>query len=700
MAAITTTGTLTAGNSRTFALAPGSALTLTLLPNCRVTVTETPETVSASDAGGNSPRTHNHQFAGVFTYGPYVMGGSVVVDNASNSGSTVTWGRKDTTVSTSSDGLSLVSGDGNAILLGAAGPKTVLFGDSMTDFYNTIITPSSASYEPTTGVITVSETAHRLCNGSYTRFWHYSYASVRDQRRLAVTIVDANTYTVTLTDKPTDIPSGAIAGTIFFRHESRRSAQSWVNWLQARNNFCINVVNNAAQSGDTSTGCLSRLSRDVLAYSPELVLMQAPGINDESASNGALAETTTITALQSIFAQILATNAQLIVLTITPVASGEARGTKAIMERVQRKNRWIWDYARGKQNIHVVDSWAYIVDPTNTTGLAVAAKLKTTDTIHYTNDSALAIAKLVEPVLQKILPARAGSLPRSAIESLVTGALASVTGAASAGVVTMTSTAHGYRVGETVRVKGATPAQANGVFTIASVPTANTFTYAASGIADGALTGTLVVGRSPNVFRAPLLLTATGGTVTAPVTGTAASGLSISNIAGASGTFTAAASVASEANGFGNEQLVAVTAATTGDGVKIRANNSTGSSSYVDDIIVGRTYCMECQLRLASTAWATTPIDEIDFALLITMNSIERRVSAIEIYDGITNPSVSEDMTLHLRTQNMTIPAGATINSATWELRVRHKGLLSGGATLTVGMSRIAIWDVTEYSNS
>jgi len=116
MAAITTTGTLTAGNSRTFALAPGSALTLTLLPNCRVTVTETPETVSASDAGGNSPRTHNHQLTGVFTYGPYAMGGSVVVDNASNSGSTVTWGRKDTTVSTSSDGLSLVSGDGNVVL--------------------------------------------------------------------------------------------------------------------------------------------------------------------------------------------------------------------------------------------------------------------------------------------------------------------------------------------------------------------------------------------------------------------------------------------------------------------------------------------------------------------------------------------------------------------------------------------------------
>jgi len=112
MAAISTTGTLAIGASRTFNLSPGSALTLTLLPNPIVTVTETPETVSASGVGGNSSRTHNHQLAGVFTYGPYPMGGSIVVSNAANSGSTVTWGRKDTLVSTSGDGTSLVSGDG------------------------------------------------------------------------------------------------------------------------------------------------------------------------------------------------------------------------------------------------------------------------------------------------------------------------------------------------------------------------------------------------------------------------------------------------------------------------------------------------------------------------------------------------------------------------------------------------------------
>ena len=127
MSVQTTPGTLTAGNSRTFELAPAATLTLTLLPNCRVTVTETPETVSASDAGGNSPRTHNHQLAGVVTYGPYAMGGSVVVDNASNSGSTVTWGRKDTVVTTSSDGLSLVSGDGSVLdVLPPKRPRLIL----------------------------------------------------------------------------------------------------------------------------------------------------------------------------------------------------------------------------------------------------------------------------------------------------------------------------------------------------------------------------------------------------------------------------------------------------------------------------------------------------------------------------------------------------------------------------------------------
>jgi hypothetical protein len=59
-----------------------------------------------------------------------------------------------------------------------------------------------------------------------------------------------------------------------------------------------------------------------------------------------------------------------------------------------------------------------------------------------------------------------------------------------------TSTAHGFRVGDSVTVTAVTNTGLNGTFTIATVPTTTTFTYAttASGtIASGADTGTAVV---------------------------------------------------------------------------------------------------------------------------------------------------------------------------------------------------------------
>ena len=87
----TSTGTLTAGQSRTFNLAPASAVTLTLLPNARVTITESPAIVTATGLGGNATRVHEPRLPGTFTYGPYPMGGSVLVENESNSGSSVAW---------------------------------------------------------------------------------------------------------------------------------------------------------------------------------------------------------------------------------------------------------------------------------------------------------------------------------------------------------------------------------------------------------------------------------------------------------------------------------------------------------------------------------------------------------------------------------------------------------------------------------
>jgi len=53
---------------------------------------------------------------GTFAYGPYAMGGVVVVAVASNSGSSVAWTRKDTVVTMNEDSTSLVSGDGEWLL--------------------------------------------------------------------------------------------------------------------------------------------------------------------------------------------------------------------------------------------------------------------------------------------------------------------------------------------------------------------------------------------------------------------------------------------------------------------------------------------------------------------------------------------------------------------------------------------------------
>jgi hypothetical protein len=123
MALSTSTDSLAVGASRTFNLSPGSALTLVAPPNVRATITETPNTVSASGVGGNASRVHNLQLGQTVTYGPYPMGGTVVVANASNSGTAITWVRSDSIVAESASGaVSLVSGDGNVFPIGARVP--------------------------------------------------------------------------------------------------------------------------------------------------------------------------------------------------------------------------------------------------------------------------------------------------------------------------------------------------------------------------------------------------------------------------------------------------------------------------------------------------------------------------------------------------------------------------------------------------
>lgn len=62
-------------------------------------------------------------------------------------------------------------------------------------------------------------------------------------------------------------------------------------------------------------------------------------------------------------------------------------------------------------------------------------------------------------------------------------------------VATATKAAHGFSVGEQVYISGSNLAYANGLVTIATVPDADTFTYAATG-SNATATGTIVVSRA------------------------------------------------------------------------------------------------------------------------------------------------------------------------------------------------------------
>ena len=157
MALSTSTGSLAVGASRTFNLSPGSALTLVAPPNCRVTVTETPNTVDASGVGGNASRVHNLQLPQTVTYGPYPMGGTVVVANASNSGGAVTWVRSDALVAESAGGVtSLVSGAGTTFPLGGRVGATVTASGTLPASALGAVTPYNSS---SSGTLTLPDAA-------------------------------------------------------------------------------------------------------------------------------------------------------------------------------------------------------------------------------------------------------------------------------------------------------------------------------------------------------------------------------------------------------------------------------------------------------------------------------------------------------------------------------------------------------------
>ena len=113
-----------------------------------------------------------------------VSGGQVRVTCASGS---VAWA-----VSDGNDGTplsqtellsvrSLVSGAWN-------GYRTVLFGDSMVDTYETVVANVTGVYDNATGILTVTSTAHQQAIGWYLTIWNKSFTATNKLFRVPVLI--------------------------------------------------------------------------------------------------------------------------------------------------------------------------------------------------------------------------------------------------------------------------------------------------------------------------------------------------------------------------------------------------------------------------------------------------------------------------------------------------------------------------------
>lgn len=574
--------------------------------------------------------------------------------------------------------------------------RLLINGDSMSDMYN-VVNSVTATFDRNSGILTVTDAAGNagLATGAPVYFWHKAYASTLKQQRVIANRVSSTVFTCQLPINY-DLPNGALTSTGLVRYPHRINDMSWIAWLQMLCGQPFTIVNNSAQSGDTVQQVINRWDNDVAPYDFDVLLMQMPGINDQLTTNGSLSETTTTAAIYQLLDLCANTGAFCIIASITPVFTGEVRATAAIMQRVQRLNRKIKEYCQGKPRFLFLDHYRQIVNPSSATGLATAGLLKAADNIHYNVPGARKIAAADQAAIQAAFPSTFDTRPLSQLDCYVNSAIA-VTNATTTrtnGIVTVTATAHGFRVGERVRIVGATGTSAviNGFRTVATVPTANSFTFALAGVDFSTAAGTVTVGQGTNLFPNPVMTTASsGGSVTAPHGGTAAQYLNVLNVSGATNTATASVVAHPSTPSIGNVQQIAITTGANGDLTGVQNTNTT--SLLLATMAAGQKFVVEAEMFLSSTTWSATPISEINFTFTIVADGQTTEVRGSEFNESGVSAGITASTTLYLRTPEITIPPCAAVSLAYFTIAVRTAAAWGPATdTLTVQIGRIAVW--------
>lgn len=288
--------------------------------------------------------------------------------------------------------VSLMAGDSSIAVNGLSGLRTVIFGDSLSQYNNASFSISTIARSG--NVVTVgTASAHGMRTGQYANIVNMTDATYQ-ALNTAITYISSTSFSYVNTGA-----DGSTSGGTVVAQNQLFQAGDFV-WANALLGGRMRFVANMGVASQTTTQMLARIS-DVFALTPQIIYFQG-GTNDV---NGDVAYATIIANLQSIIAQITSRNILCVIKTIPPYAGAGAYYTAARNANLQNVNQWIRRAATVYKGLVVVDAYNAIIDPTNANGYGTASMYQASDTVHYNAKGALAIGRKGCTALVNIVPA-------------------------------------------------------------------------------------------------------------------------------------------------------------------------------------------------------------------------------------------------------------------------------------------------------
>jgi len=275
------------------------------------------------------------------------MGGVVVVAVASNSGSSVAWTRKDTVVTTSSDGTSLVSGDGNSFPLASALRSALFVGDSITAYAETVLSTTSVT-NLGNGTANIQRTSHSLVVGQKVRLAAAADPALNVMQATVISVTDANNVIASL-DGPVHTVTGASAVVAFV---DRSSTRGWPTWLETFSGEPL-ARTWSAIPGARIDDCAALLP--LIAAGTTDMAFVCIGMNDIYTDGATLADMQA--GWRDLVTQVRKRTSRIVVLSVPPRDSADGSWSSGKQTVHTAWNRWLYDQCAAN-GWEFVDTWS------------------------------------------------------------------------------------------------------------------------------------------------------------------------------------------------------------------------------------------------------------------------------------------------------------------------------------------------------